>query len=322
MAPNDQTTLDSFKAVPVVDLEDWQTGRKEDVVSALKRACTEIGFFYVKNHGVHAESVPNVLKHASKFFGLPLEEKLKVARRRYNPNSTHIYHGYFPVEENQTSHKEGFDVGSESPFKGETRNTMFHETNLWPDANLVPGFKETLVSYFEEVSKLGATLMSLIAQALDLPPNYFEPFFQDSITTLRLLRYPSPAEGAAASGLNCSEHTDSGVLTLLYQDPTGGLQVQNSSGAWVDVPFIPGTFVVNIGDMLQRWSNDRCVATVHRVLRSPRERYSIPLFYEPSYDAPIACLPTCASPLCPPRYPQVKYGDFLLNKIRQFVEFQ
>jgi len=147
-----------------------------------------------------------------------------------------------------------------------------------------------------------------------------EEMFRDSVSTLRLLNYP-PKEVVEGSGrpMICSEHTDSGLLTLLWQDSTGGLQVLNQEGRYVDAPFIEGTFVINIGDFLQHYSGGKFKATIHRVMGSSKERMSIPFFFEPSNDAPMNGYVFPRSKTDEAK--DYKYGEFIKEKIKQFIEF-
>jgi len=240
-------------------------------------------------------------------------------KKRFNGANLNSYRGYFPVQEEAvTSYKEGIDLG---PIRFDDQKDFSHpffEPNLWPsDSN----WKRFAVEYFDSLFQLGSHLMSLLALGLGMSSDYFDDKFSQTISTLRFLHYPL-RETQIDSKLSCSEHCDSGILTLLYQDDVGGLQVRNSDMEWIDVPYIPGSFVVNLGDMLQRWTNDQFVATMHRVLGGNKERYSVPYFFEPNFDALIECIPTCQSQDNPPKFQPTTYGKYLSDKILQFAEFQ
>lgn len=322
--------ISEFKTVPILDL----SLPLDKVVQNMGDACAKVGFLYVKNHGIPEEVMESITAQSRAFFDISREEKYKVTKNRWNKSNPNTYRGYFPPQENASSYKEGIDFGANNnASETSVANDPLLEHNLWPNETLLPNFKPTVLNYFEHVRALGFRLMEAIARSLGLEPKYFDPLFQTPITTLRLLNYPDKtAEGVPITQappkdgkpcLSCSEHTDTGVITILYQDPTGGLQVKNSKGDFIDVPYIPGTFVINLGDMLQRWTNGRYVATVHRVLAVPSSRLSIPLFFEPGHSAPIEPLPTCVSSTEPAQYEKVIYGVFLKAKIaREFIEFQ
>jgi isopenicillin N synthase-like dioxygenase len=202
--------------------------------------------------------------------------------------------------------KEGFSIGIE---RGPDHPLVVakvprHGSNLWP--NNADAFRNTTETYFAAVLDLGAHLMRLVAESLELPAAFFDEHFVEPNATLRMLHYPPHPAGAAANQLGCGSHTDWGAITLLAQDDCGGLEVQTPDGQWVRAEPIKNTFVVNIGDLLARWTNDLYKSTPHRVLNnvSGRDRYSLAAFYDPAYRAEIKCLPSClrdgASPLYEP----------------------
>jgi len=184
----------------------------------------------------------------------------------------------------------------------------FAGPNQWP-ANL-PGFRHAVLAYTDAVDALGRKILPLCATALDLPPGAFDGAFAESQFSFRLTHYPPVA--AEANQFGIAPHTDANFLTLLAQSEVPGLQVRMPDGAWVDVPYVPGSFAVNSGDMMQRWTNHRFKSTAHRALPPVgRPRYAIPYFMGPHLDTEIACLPTCQGPGDPPRYPPITYAAYL-----------
>jgi isopenicillin N synthase-like dioxygenase len=183
--------------------------------------------------------------------------------------------------------------------------------NQWPAGE--PEWRAVLEAYYATVFELGQRILQAFAVTLDLPGDFFRMRYRKPLVRARLIHYPpQPADSEAQSA---AEHTDYGTITILWQDAVGGLQVRNRAGDWVDAPPIEDTFVINIGDMLQRWSNDRFVSTPHRVLNtSGRERYSIPVFYDPDYDTVVECLPHCATMETPARYPPIVAGDYINSR--------
>jgi isopenicillin N synthase-like dioxygenase len=184
----------------------------------------------------------------------------------------------------------------------------FAGPNQWP-ADL-PGFREAVLAYTDAVDALGRRLLPLCATALDMPAACFDAAFAESQFSFRLTHYPPVAAEANQYGI--APHTDANFLTLLAQSDVPGLQVRMPDGVWVDVPCVPGSFAVNSGDMMQRWTNDRFKSTPHRALPPVgRPRYAIPYFMGPHLDTEIACLPTCQGPGNPPRHAPITYAAYL-----------
>jgi isopenicillin N synthase-like dioxygenase len=191
--------------------------------------------------------------------------------------------------------------------------------NLWPVRP--PGLRHVYEAYYRVMDALAIDLMRLFAMALDLPEHYFDSSVDRSISRLRVRNYPAPETTPEPGQLRAGAHSDYGSLTILKtEDRPGGLQVQSSTGEWLDVPHRPGCFVVNIGDMLARWTNDRWVSTLHRVVNPPVEqaaasrRQSLVFFQNPNYDAVVACLPSCTDAGHPPKYPPTTSGEHLREK--------
>jgi isopenicillin N synthase-like dioxygenase len=188
-----------------------------------------------------------------------------------------------------------------------------HQRNRWPEG--YPEFRETLLDYFEELTRLSTHLLRGFALALEIDEDYFLGSYTKPLTQVSLLHYPAQPPTAPADEYGIRPHADATAFTILAQDEVGGLQVQGSTVDWIEARPIPGTFVVNIGDMMARWTNDRFASTKHRVLnRTGRERYSIPFFGIPDFEAVVDCLPTCCGPGRPAKYPPLKVGDFINRK--------
>ena len=186
--------------------------------------------------------------------------------------------------------------------------------NQWP-GNL-PGFREAVTAYQAAMSGLARRFNRLLALGLDLPETFFDPHFERPTTWLRLMHYPPEPPGTPSDQYGAAPHTDYGFVTFLAQDGRGGLEVRARDGDWIAAPPLAGTFVVNVADMLARWSNDRWTSTPHRVRNtSGRPRYSVPFFWDTDLESEIACLPTCRGPDNPPRYEPVRYGDYVLERL-------
>ena len=189
--------------------------------------------------------------------------------------------------------------------------------NLWPQG--VPGFRGALQAYHAPLCELGRELMRLIALSLSLEEEFFDDAFRDPSATLRLLRYPPQPQDAQENQLGAGAHTDYGAITLLAQDECGGLEVENAAGEWLRATPIPGTFVINLGDMIKRWTNDLYHSNMHRVYNTSaaRDRYSMALFFNPDPRTRVECVPTCWPERGSPSYPPCTAGEHVAELIRR-----
>jgi len=202
----------------------------------------------------------------------------------------------------------------EVPPEDSRFGTPLNGPNQWPDC--VPGFRAAVQAYDRAMRDFSQKLPRLIARALDLPHDTFERYFRQPTTFLRLLHYPAQTPDAPDDAFGSAPHTDYGFITILAQDDVGGLEVRPRGGDWIAAPPIAGTFVVNVADMLARWTNDRWQSTPHRVKNlSGVDRYSCPYFFDMDLDCTVACLQNCHGPGNPPRYEPVRYGDYLLDRL-------
>ncbi|EFJ38637.1 hypothetical protein SELMODRAFT_402706 [Selaginella moellendorffii] len=284
----------------------------------LRKACLETGFFYVINHGIGEAFMEEVFNQTRKFFELPLEEKTKVLQDKRNRGYTpYSEEKLDPVKQIAGDSKEGYYIGREIPETDPRANEPYQGPNQWPSPELLPGWRQTMEKYFQEVENLSRRLIKLIAISLDLDKTFFDKpgMFDHPMALLRLLHYPAGVTNPEKGEFGAGAHSDYGMLTLLATDSVPGLQICKEKDAkkqvWEDVQPIKGAFIVNLGDMLERWTNNLYRSTLHRVLNHGEERYSIPFFMEPNFDCIVECLPTCCSPSNPPKYPPIKSGDHL-----------
>ena len=214
--------------------------------------------------------------------------------------------------------KIGRDLAADHPLV--RAGTPLHGSDQWP-TNL-PGWREVMQGSYDALVRLGRELMHAFALALELPEDHFDRWLTGPMATLGPLHYP-PHEGRISeSRLGAGAHTDFGCLTILAQDPVGGLQVRNSAGQWIDAPYVAGSFVVNIGDMMERWTNGIFSSTMHRVINSSgKDRYSLPFFFDPDFNADLTCLETCQGPDRPARYPPTTGGQHLLDMINATFDY-
>ena len=305
--------------LPVIDLGPLTAGTQEGVAavaSELGRAAREIGFFYVKNHGVDAALIERTFRAAHQLFGQPLDAKMSLTRDFFKTNR-----GYVPMEgENldpslPSDLKEAFNIGLDlAPDDPRiVAGEPFRAINQWPE---LPGWKDTLLSYFNEVWSLGRLLHQAISVDLGVDRDFFEDKLDAPMATLRLLHYPPQPSNAEAGQIGAGTHTDYGNITILLPDEVGGLEVRRRDGVWLKAPTIEGAFVCNIGDCLMRWTNDVYVSTPHRVVNaSGRERYSIAFFLDPNPDAEVTCLPGCLGEGEQAKYPAISSADYLKSRL-------
>ncbi|XP_020099943.1 2-oxoglutarate-Fe(II) type oxidoreductase-like isoform X1 [Ananas comosus] len=292
-------------------------------VALLKQACLDSGFFYVVDHGISQEFMDEVFAQSKKFFDLPTDEKMKLLRNEKN-------RGYTPIldetldPDNQVGgdYKEGYYIGVEVPEDDPQANKPFYGPNQWPSADLLPRWRDVMEQYHMEALRVAKQVARIIALALDLDANFFDKpeLLGDPIATLRLLHYEGQVSNPAGGVYGAGAHSDYGLITLLATDDVVGLQICKDRNAqpqvWEYVEPLKGGFIVNLGDMLERWSNCIFRSTLHRVVLDGRERYSIAFFVEPSHECLVECLPTCKSEENPPKFPPVTCAAYLLQRYK------
>ena len=307
-----------MEEVPAVDFAPFLSGKasgKRAVAASIGRACEGIGFFYLTNHGVSEPKTDAIFAAARRFFELPLERRMDPAllisaeqSRGYQPVGARFY-----PETTAPDEMEAFKYQRELPPDDPDllAGDRIQQPNKWPEG--LPGWREALLGYFEVVDGLAANLLRAFALALDLEEDYFLDYYRKPLTQVSLLHYPPapPADGLFGN----RPHLDETAFTIVLQDDVEGLEVQTQSGGWVTAPPVDGSFVINIGNYMARWTNDRYRSTMHRVVnRSGTERYSIPYFAIPDIDAVIECLPTCQGPDNPPKYEPLQVGPAIRKK--------
>ncbi|MEO6126592.1 MAG: 2-oxoglutarate and iron-dependent oxygenase domain-containing protein [Ilumatobacteraceae bacterium] len=317
--------------VPVIDIAPFLAGSPDGIASVAKQiahACEEIGFFQITGYGVSEEFIQEVYDMSRRFFDLTEAEKAVAAQ----PAPGQV-RGWTAVGMEGLSYSLGeaapgdlkekmdmgpFDVPADDYHHGEQAGPHF-APNVWPDA--LPEMRPIWERYFAEMSEVSRQVMRIFAVGLGLDVDYFEDKVDEHISMFRALNYPDQVEPPLPGQLRAGAHSDYGSLTLLRQEQRpGSLQVMTKSGQWFDVPAIKGALVVNIGDLMSEWTNDRWVSTVHRVINPPRDeandsrRISLVFFHQPNYDAMISCLPTCLKPGEAPNHTAITSGDHLFSK--------
>ncbi len=310
-------------ALPIIDvslLDAPAPDSRARLARQLARACQDSGFFYVTGHGIPTELIDAVFRQSRALFALPEHSKRQLDKARSAANR-----GYEPLR-GQTLEpgappdlKEGFYIGEElDEGDPRVRAGRFNQgPNQWPQA--LPDFAPVMMRYFDAMNRLSARIMTALALALGLPTDHFRAFCEQPLSTLRLLHYPPQPAHASPGEKGCGAHTDFGGITVLLLDEHPGLQIwDHRHRRWLQADPVPGTFVVNLGDMIARWTNDRYRSTLHRVVNlSGAERYSVPFFYSGNPDHEVRCLPNCLAAGEQPRYPATTVERHLIEMYRK-----
>jgi isopenicillin N synthase-like dioxygenase len=306
--------------LPVIDIDVFRRGGTDldERVSQLDSVCRGIGFFAVVGHEIDDALIDAVFAQARRFFALPIGDRMAIS---IDQSDNHT--GYVPFEQEQLQPdlrpdmKESLDLALEpaarwSPGHAGADKAGAEVVSQWPE---LAGFQDTMVAY--QRSALDAAMLVLrgLALALGLSAGYFERVMRDPWCSLRLLHYPPAPGGLGDDQLGCGAHSDYGLITLLLTDGVAGLEVRNRDGDWLSAAAPPGSLVVNLGDLLARWTNDRYVSTPHRVTNPPdRDRYSVPFFVNPDPDAVVASLPSCVDRSHLSRYEPIRAADYLESR--------
>ncbi len=325
---NLQVVDEGFSQVPIIDISALisRSDERYFVVSQIGKACRECGFFYIVGHGVDEGLQQRLEQLSRQFFAQDLETKMKIRMACGGK----AWRGYFPVGGELTSGKPdlkegiyfGAELGEQHPLV--KADTPMHGSNLFPSN--IPQFRETVLEYIEAMTQLGHTLMAGIALSLGLEESYFaNRYTSDPLVLFRIFNYPPDSSPLDGERWGVGEHTDYGVLTILKQDANGGLQVKSKSH-WVAAPPVPGSFVCNIGDMLDRMTGGLYKSTPHRVQNfSGKHRLSFPFFFDPNFDVEVKAIELDGVVVSDDKQERWDganvhdfrgtYGDYVLNKV-------
>ena len=275
----------AFKEIPIIDLSLLVSGDRDNTaVEKIGKACREVGFLYVKNHGIPEKLINDILAAGREFFERPLVQKEEVLLdtriRGYLPLGYRSYEGESIAA---ISNQEGFWMGPDRPLKSDNR---LDGPNLWPENS--QSLRNSLEAYYKAATTLAIVLQKAFALALGLPDDFFKKLFVDQSSLLKINHYPPQDNPTTVSNIGVVPHSDEGGFTILWQDENGGLEVESKGGEWVVAPPIEETFVINLGDTMQIWTNGEFSSTPHRVInRSGADRYSIPFFASPRWNVPV-----------------------------------
>ncbi|MGA7802961.1 MAG: 2OG-Fe(II) oxygenase family protein [Gammaproteobacteria bacterium] len=297
-------------AVPVIDFSGFTAGSVADrnaVAADVRRAAEQVGFMTLTGAAMSAELLDQAFAASRAFFAWPLADK---NRLRYR--STQLNHGYVAQGQEALDPARPTDLKESFTMRNVTGNRV--RTELWPD----PSFQETALAFFQQAQRVAADVLAAFAIGFGLPATFFSQHHTGENQTLRFLHYPPVAGDLQPAQLGAGAHSDYGSVTLLWQgDQVGGLEVLAKNGSWQPVTPVPGAVVVNIGDLLERWTNGVLRSTRHRVQPrvDGRERYSIAFFCDPDSATEVVTLPACVSGERPDRYPPVQAGEYIRQRL-------
>ncbi len=310
--------------IPVLDLGPFlagEAGALDTIARELYRASTQVGFYYLKNHGVPEAMIEQTFAEARRFHALPTDEKLEL---KLDKNKI----GYLEVATSVTRH---------SPLAGQAKpnlysafclrhdlppdhpdvlaGKLFRAPNRWPQG--LPGFRDNIMAYCRALEDLAKRILPIFARSLDLPLDFFDAAFRMPLLNMQLNHYEHQ-EHFDGSQFGLAPHTDRTFFTILCQARVPGLEIRTADERWVVAPVLPGHFLVNTGDLLRLWTNEVFLSTPHRVINSSSvERDSIPFFFNPDPDTVIECIPTCCSTERPAKNPPIRYVDFYSSFVKQ-----
>jgi len=306
-----------FKKIPIIDIAPLVIPNNNSKLikktgDEIRDACKNVGFFYIKNHQIPQSHLDTLIPEIRKFFNLSIEEKMKI-----HISNSDIFRGYTPLgtelTNNQYDWHECVDFGLDlKPNDPEVISSKpLSGSNQWPENQ--HNFKKVLEKHWDFMIILGRMITQGLAISLGLSKNYFAPFITKSHSYMRISNYPRYGNTLKKNiGDGIGEHIDYGFLTILLQDSVGGLEIKTSNNEWFSAPIIPGTFLINIGHMIQRWTNDYYRATIHRVIPPKHAtRCSLPFFFEPDFDTVVAPLEKFCSKGNLPQYKPIHFGNYL-----------
>ena len=308
-----------FEEIPVIDfaaMHGDDPAAKAAVGEAVRDACTNAGFFYAINHNVPRDIIDATFSAAHRFFDLPMHEKQSISVEKSD-----AMRGYTPLlgentdPDNNGDLHEGFDLALDLPETDPdvVAGVFGYAPNQWP--NGLDGFREALMAYHDAAREFGTSIFQAFALALELPENYFADAITKPMAHMRVLHYPDQNSAQDEKQIGIGAHSDYECFTILCTDDVPALQVLNQEGKWIQAPPMKDAFIVNVGDLMARWTNNYFQSTVHRAINSSgKRRYSIPFFFGVNSQEVVEVLSSCQSDENPPKYKPITAGDYIRSR--------
>jgi isopenicillin N synthase-like dioxygenase len=330
--PDRDRVADADAVVPVIKISGFSgndSAARQSVIASVRQACERVGFFVITEHGVSDTAVWSIFANGRAFFARTREEKLRI--KRPGPGISRGYNSLAEQSLGLTMGKkappdlmESLGFGpldtDDAPYWTDGFGPVHAHPNLFPDD--MPELRRAVTDYWRAMEELAARLSRIFALALDLDEDFFVSRSARHVTNMRINYYPAQDRPPDRDQLRAGAHSDYGAFTILRgENAPGGLQVLRRGGDWTDVPIMEDAFIINIGDLLMRWTNDRWVSTIHRVVNPPEEirrnvdRMSVAYFFIPNHDVKVRCIESCTAPGNPPRYAPVTAGGHWRGKI-------
>ena len=296
--------------IPLIDLHDYFTSGSDaaldDVAQQLRVACEETGFISIIGHQIAAEDLDTTFDYVRQFHALPLDDKNKILMDR--PGWPFGGMGYLPLKNRKLPARETGNVNEAFIVKCDDQLTL--DDNQWPDEKSLPGYRQCVEHYAAQMVQLGKRLLPVYARALDMPADFFQDAFTDPLYRLRMTHYP-PVVQDADNAFGIAPHVDTSFFTILAQDQPGLTVFSERRGVWVKAPVVKNAFVVNTGELLKQWTNDRFLSTRHFANNNTgsASRYSIPFFFNANPNYVMSCIPSCCDDSNPAKYPPISYSQ-------------
>lgn len=294
--------------IPTVDVGPYfasgDPADRTEAASQLRFALEHVGFYQLVGHGVSPAMLESILEACRRFHDLPIETKRQILIDRPDARLGGV--GYMPIGTRKLPSREKGNPNEAFLIKGD-RGVTF-EDNLWLPEAVIPGFRATVEAYAETIGSLAKRLLPFYATALGLDADFFDAAFEHPFSRLRMTHYPHQPEGDDLGMVGIPPHVDTTFMTLLLPGSPGLAIYSSLRNEWIQAPVVPGAFIVNAGELLKQWSNDRVLSTRHFADNASDEsRYSVPFFFNATADYPMECLPTCWDEENPPKYPTISY---------------
>lgn len=297
--------------IPIIDLAPYFTSGSDEALrhvgAELRSACEEVGFFTIVGHGVAQEDISALFAMARHFHALPADAKQALTMDRADWPVGGV--GYLPVGNRKLPARPTLNLNETFIVKRD--HTLSFDDNQWPEPDTLPGFRARVESYALAMESLGKRLLPVFAAALEMPADYFEAAFQGPQYRLRMTHYPVLPVDEQSNGFGISPHVDTTFCTILCQDRPGLTIFDERRRGWIKVPHIKDAFIVNSGELLRQWTNDRFISVKHFANNNTGDesRYSVPFFFNANVDHKMVCVPSCHGPGNPPKYPAISYAE-------------